>query len=300
MNVRMGGHGTRGAAQMFHGVVELAKFFQCAAEVVARDAIERVNLHRGEKAIARVGELAQLVIGDAEIDVGFDPVGRKSYHPLIIFDRFGQSFGARFAIERGLEEIFGSGADHGTQFRGLRREVKRKSPLAQKRIERTLRAGRNNVHFAAEFDEAEFLNGHGCGAELFFHQRDGAADTFGGDTILRDALDGAQGYQVAKAVESLAPAGFGTHQAQAFPVTKTVRLKTKDAPDFCPRISLRQSARPPLALLVVAANDYAPGVNSCLWYSAVDNFARALTHAAAFAGADNQKRTCGCRSRGAC
>jgi len=100
------------------------------------------------------------------------------------------------------------------------------------------------VDFAAEFDQAEFLDWHGRGAKLLFHQSDGAADTIGGDAILGDALDGAQGYQIAEAVKPLAPAGFGTHQAQPFPIAKTVRLKTQDAPNFISRISLRQSARP--------------------------------------------------------
>src|ERR1700679_956285 len=119
MNVRVSGHGTRGTAQMLDGFVDLAEFFESAAEVVARDAVERINLYGGEKAIARVGELAQLIVCDAEVDVRFDPVRRQIHDTLIIFDRLGQSFGARFAIERGLEEIFRSGADHGTLFRGL-------------------------------------------------------------------------------------------------------------------------------------------------------------------------------------
>ena len=67
------------------------------------------------------------------------------------------------------------------------------------------------MNFAAEFDEAEFLDRHGCGAKLLFHQRNGAAYTIGGNVILGDALDGADGYKVAEGVESLAPAGFGTH-----------------------------------------------------------------------------------------
>jgi hypothetical protein len=248
MNVRMGGHGAGGAAQMFHGFVEFAKFFESAAQVVTRDAVEWVNLHGGQETIARVGKLTQLIVSDAEIDVRFDPIRREIHYALIIFDRLGQGFGARFAIERGLKEILGSGADHGAQFRGLRGEVERKSPLAPKRIEGAFGTRGNHVDFAAEFDEVEFLDRDGRGTKLRFHQRDGATDTFGGNAILRDALDRPQGYQVAKAVESFAPAGFGTHQAQAFPVAKTVRLKTQDAPNFCPSISLRQSARPPLAL----------------------------------------------------
>ena len=120
-----------------------------------------------------------------------------------------------------------------------------KSPLAQKRIEGTFGAGWDDVNFAAEFDEAEFVNRHGAGAKLRFHQRHGTAHAFGRNAILGDALDGTQGDQIAEAVKSLAPACFGMHQAQAFPVTKTVRLKTQDAPHFISRISLRQSARPP-------------------------------------------------------
>jgi len=248
MDVRVGGHGACGAAEMVNGFVELAELFQSAAQVVARDAVERVNLHGGEEAIARVGELAELVIRHSQIDVRFDPARRKVHDALIIFDRLRESFGARFAVERGLKKIFRSGTDHGVQFRGLRGEVKRKSPLAQERIEGAFRAGGNDVNFAAEFDQAKFLDGQGRSAKLRFHQGDGAANTFGGDVILGDALDGAQGDQVAETVKSFAPAGFGAYQAQPLPVAKTVRLKTQDAPNFISRISLRQSARPPLAL----------------------------------------------------
>jgi hypothetical protein len=278
MDVGVGGHGACGAAEMVDGFVELAEFFESATEVVTRDAVERIDLHGCEEAVARVGELAHLVIGDAEIDVRFDPVRCEVHDTLIIFDGLGQGVGASFAIERGLKEIFGSGANHGVQFGGLRSEVKRKSPLAEKWIEGAFGAGGHDVNFAAEFDEAEFLDGQGRGAKLRFHQSDGAADTFGRDAILGDALDGAEGDEVAETVEAFAPAGFGAHQAEAFPVTKTVRLKTQDAPNFISRISLRQSGRPLARPVVLAGNDYAPGVKSWLWYWVVDNFAaRRLT-----------------------
>jgi len=107
------------------------------------------------------------------------------------------------------------------------------------------------VHLSTELDEAQLLNRHGRGAKLFFNKRDGAANTFSRNVILGDALDGAQGHQVAEAVESFAPAGFGTHQAQAFPIAKTVRLKAQDAPDFSSRKTLRQSARPPARPVVL-------------------------------------------------
>jgi len=193
MDVGVGGHGAGGAAEMVNGLVELAEFFECAAQVVTRDAVERIDSHGGEETIARVAELAHLVVSDAEIDVRFDPGRREVHDALIIFDRLRESFGARFAIERGLKEIFGGGADHGAQFSGLSGEVKREGPLAQKGIEGAFRAGGNDVNFTAEFDEAKFLDGDGRAAKLFFHQRNGAANAFGGDAILGDALDGPQG-----------------------------------------------------------------------------------------------------------
>src|ERR1700684_4353123 len=76
MDVRVCGHGAGGAAEMVNGFVKLAEFFQSAAQVVAGDAVERIDLHGGKEAVAGVGELAHLVIGDAEIDVRFDPAGR--------------------------------------------------------------------------------------------------------------------------------------------------------------------------------------------------------------------------------
>jgi hypothetical protein len=133
----------------------------------------------------------------------------------------------------------------------LRGQIKWESPLAQKGIEREFRAGGDDVNFAAEFDQAQFLDGQGSSAKLFFHQGDGATDTIGGDAILSDALNGAQGYEVAETVKSLAPAGFGAYQVEAFPIAKTVWLNIQDAPNFISRISLRQSARPPLAVVVL-------------------------------------------------
>ena len=152
MDVGVGGHGAGGAAEVVNGFFELAEFFESAAQVVTRDAVERIDLHGGEEAVARVGELAHLVVSDTEIDVRFDPVRCEVHDALIILDGLRKSFGARFAIERGLKKIFGSGTDHGVQFRGLRTEVKRKSPLAQKRIEGAFGAGGDDVNFAAEFD----------------------------------------------------------------------------------------------------------------------------------------------------
>ena len=188
MDVGVGGHGAGGAAEMFDGFIEFAEFFESAAEVVARDAVERIDLHGVEKTIAGVGELAQLVIGDAEIDVRFDPGGSEFDDALIILDRLRQSFGTRFAIERGAEKVFGSGAGHGVKLGWLRRHVERESPLFEKWIEGKFGSRRDHVNFAAQIDQAELVQRNGCGAELFFDESHSAFYFAGGDVIFGEAL----------------------------------------------------------------------------------------------------------------
>jgi hypothetical protein len=70
-----------------------------------------------------------------------------------------QRFGAVFAIERGLEKLFGSRAGHGVELGGFDGHVERERPLLQKWIERALGSRRHDVNFAAEFDQAQFLHG---------------------------------------------------------------------------------------------------------------------------------------------
>lgn len=55
MDVRVRGHRARGPAKMINGFVEFAEFLQRAAQVISRDAVQRINLHGGEERIARVG-----------------------------------------------------------------------------------------------------------------------------------------------------------------------------------------------------------------------------------------------------
>lgn len=245
MHIRMGGHGARGAAKMFDGFIELAQFLESAAEVVARNSVERINLHGVEEGVAGVGELAKLVIGDAEIDVRFDPVWREVHHALVILNCLRESLVLRFAIERGAEKIFGRGPSHGVKFCWLRGPIKRERPLLQKRIERQFRAGRNDVNFAAQINEAELMHRQGSGAELFFNESDGAAYFSGRHMILGETLNGTQREQIHETIKALAPARFGTDEPQTFPVAETVRLKTKNAAGFGPRVSLRQCLKTP-------------------------------------------------------
>ena len=148
--------------------IELAQLLESAAQVVARDAVQRINLHRGEESVTCVGKLPQLIVSDAEIDVRFDPVRREFHHALVIFDGFRQRLAARFAIQRRLEKILGRGPGHRVQFRGLRRHIKRESPLPQERIERSFRSRWHHVYIAAQFHQTQFLHGPSAFAKLFF------------------------------------------------------------------------------------------------------------------------------------
>jgi hypothetical protein len=226
MHIGMRGHGARGAFEMADGFVKLAEFFERATEVVARNAVERIDLHGGLKRCARIGELAELVVSHAEIDVGFDPVGREFHDAMIIFNGLRQRVGAVFAIERGLEKFLGRGPGHGVELGGFDGHVERESPLLKKRVERALGTRRDHVNFAAEFDETQFLDGARCRGELSFDELDGAANAAGGNVILGDALKAAEGDQIAKGVELLSPASAGIDEAQTLPVTETARLKS--------------------------------------------------------------------------
>ena len=83
--------------------------------------------------------------------------------------------------------------------------------------------------------------------------------------MVREALQGAQGDQVAKTIESFAPARLRTDQPKPFPIAKTVRLHSQNAPNFSSRISLGQAGKTPEKRF---REDYAPFVNGC-----VDGFA---------------------------
>src|ERR1700719_283494 len=54
MHVRMRRHRTRRAAQMFDGFVDLAEFFERAAQIVTRNPTQRIEFHRGAKCCTRV------------------------------------------------------------------------------------------------------------------------------------------------------------------------------------------------------------------------------------------------------
>ncbi len=92
MHVWMRGHEARGVAQIIDGLIDVALFFEDATEVVARNAVFRVDLHGGNERIAGLGKLAGLIIRDAEIDVSFDPMRGLVDDAAIGFDGLGQQF----------------------------------------------------------------------------------------------------------------------------------------------------------------------------------------------------------------
>src|SRR5208282_1662488 len=135
MNVRMSGHGAGGATQMLDGLVDLALFFEDAAEVVARNSIQGIELDGGKKLGAGLFGAAHLIESDAQVDVRVNPVGREVDHQAVIVDGLGQRFGLSLAIERRLKQILGGWSRHRVQFCPERRRVEGESPLLLDRAE---------------------------------------------------------------------------------------------------------------------------------------------------------------------
>ena len=100
MHVGMSGHGSCRTAQVIDGLIELAKLLEGATQVIARDPVQGINLHRSQKSVSRVGELSQLIVSDAQIYVCLDPTRREFHDALVIFDRFRQCLAASYAIQR--------------------------------------------------------------------------------------------------------------------------------------------------------------------------------------------------------
>lgn len=260
MHVGVSRHGASGAAQMVDRFFEFTQLLERAAKVVARNAIQRVEFDRGTKGGTRIGKLAHLVIGHAQIDVGFDPVRRKLDDALVILDCLRKHFLARLAIQRILEKLFRRRACHRMQFRRTNRDIEGEDPLLAERIERALGTGRDDQNFAALFDEVKLLQRKGTSAELLLDQGDRASQFSRGNSIFCEPLDGSQGDQVAETVETFAPAGLRTYQAQPLPITKPAGFKPQNSPDFSSRITVCQAGVPPGG--ADSSNDYAPAVKS--------------------------------------
>jgi hypothetical protein len=91
------------------------------------------------------------------------------------------------------------------------------------------------------------------------HERDCAADAASGNAAVGEALDGAEGAEVAEAVEVFSPAVVRRNQAQALPIAQAARVQAKDAACFFPGEALIQASGPRVAKN--SAIDYAPDVN---------------------------------------
>jgi len=250
VNVGVRGHGARGATQMADGFVDSPLLFQHAAQVVARDAAERVELHGGGEFRARVFHAAHLIERDAKIDVRVNPFGSELQRLTVTIGGLRQKLGVHFTFKRFAEKFLGGRAAQLMDLRGSGRRLERQRPLLFQRIERAIGPGRHNENVAALFEEAQLLQRDGRTNELLFDQADGAAHAACGDVILSETLKSAEGNEVAETVESLAPPCAGTDQPEPLPVTKTARFHSEDAAYFSPRVLLRQAPSFPLSFLL--------------------------------------------------
>jgi hypothetical protein len=245
MHVRMRRHRTRRAAQMFDSFVDLAEFFERAAQIVARNPVQRIELHSGAKCRTRVRDLTGLVVSDAKVDVSLDPIRRQVHHALVNLNRFGNCFSTRLAIQRHFEQLFGSSPDHRTQFQRHFRWLERKYPLPPDRIEGHWGARRDNEDFAAALPDAMLLQRAGLSAELLLGKRNCKTDAACRDFTFGKVFDGAECDEIAETVEPFAPASARLNEPQPFPVAKTARLDSQDAPCFSARVALSQAGVSP-------------------------------------------------------
>jgi len=210
-------------------------------------------LDSGLETGARLVDIAGLIERNAEINVRFDPVWREMEDFAVAIDRLREHAGTLLAIEGDLENLFGRAPGELMRPR-LRLRIGKtegEGPLAADRIKRTIRAGRNDEHFAAEFDEAELLKGDLRVAllrrEFLLHESDCAANASSGNAAIGEALDGAESDEVAEAIEVFSPAATGRNQAQALPIAQAARVQTKDAACFFPGKTLIQASGPRVA-----------------------------------------------------
>ena len=238
MHVGVRGHRARGAAKMPDGFVDSALLFEHAAEVVARDAAQRVEVHCGGEFRSRFFDSPHLIKRDAEINVRVDPFGSEFQGLPITIDGLGKQVGFHFAIERLAEKFFGRGAGQRMDFRRDRRGAERERPLLFERIEWPVGARRNHQDIAALLEKTQLLQRCRRAAELLLEKADGSTDAAGRNSIFGQTLKGAERDEVAETVETLAPACSGTDQPQPLPITKTARFYSQDAAYFSPRVSL--------------------------------------------------------------
>ncbi len=118
MDVGMRGHRARGAAEMIDGFVDLTLFFEHAAQVVARDSVQRVKPNGAGELGARFLGAAHLVEGDAEIDVRVNPLRREFEDLPVALDGLREQFHMSLAVERRLKQFLGCRARHRMKFRG--------------------------------------------------------------------------------------------------------------------------------------------------------------------------------------
>jgi len=206
MDVGMCRHRSRCAAQMFHGFVHFACFFEGAAKIVAGDSVQRIEFHCGAKCITGVRDLPGLVVSDAQVDVRFDPIGRQVDDALVDLNRFGNCVGARFVFQRHFEKLFGGSTRHGAQFRRHFRWFKRKRPLPPDRIERHRRTRRYDQHFTAVLLNAMLLERTGRRSELLLGKRNGETNATSRNSTFGEPFDRAESDKIAEAVEPFTPA----------------------------------------------------------------------------------------------
>src|ERR1700728_2161926 len=226
---------------MIDGLVDFSLFLEYASQVVTRNSVQRIKLHGGEKLGARFIGTAHLIKRHTQIDVRIDPLGREIEHLPVFFDRLRQKLWSSLAFQCALEQLLGRRPRHRMEFDRPRRQVEREHPLLLQRTKRARGARWNHHQVAALFKKAQFVERKLGAAELLPDQIDRTANAASRDSIIRQPLQRPQGDEIAKVIESLPPTGLGTHQLEPFPIAKTARVHSQNAPNLSSGISLHQA-----------------------------------------------------------
>ncbi len=90
-----------------------------------------------------------------------------------------------------------------------------------------------------------FLQWTRLSPELLLGERNCETNAARRDFTFGESFDGAERYEIAEAVKPLTPASARSNQLQPFPVAKTARLNSQNAPCFSARVALSQARRSP-------------------------------------------------------
>ena len=251
MDVRVPRHRAGSAAKVLDRLIQVPLLLEDAAKIVTRDPAQRIELHCRGKLLTRFLGPTELIERYAKVNARIDPFRRERKDLAVAFHRLREKVRIGLAVECVLEKLLRAWAGERVDFGDPSGCFKGERPLLPQWIERPVGARRHDKNFAALFDEMQFLQGNGRGAELLLHQIDRSSDSPGRDLIVSEAFQGPERDEITETVEPFAPSRLWTNQPQPLPIAQTAQLDSQNAPNFFSSVSLRQTETAPCTLAII-------------------------------------------------